>query len=75
MGCMETLFSKRRKELGLTQREIANKLGLTDGMIYHVEHLRSHLRAEHIYQYCKILQISLEDYFKEFEKRKGDTHE
>lgn len=63
---METLFAKKRKELKLTQRELADRLGVTETMLRYVEHRKTHFSAEKIYKYCQILGITTEDYFKEF---------
>lgn len=59
-----------RKNLGLTQAQVAEKAGLSDRTYADIERGKANMRAETLLQICKALKITPNDIFTE---EKHDT--
>jgi len=62
------MIQKIRQKAGLTQRQVANELGLTVGTVSNWEARRKHLRLDppQMVVLCKVLGCSLEELANEF---------
>lgn len=56
-------ISKRRKELGLSQNDVASKIGYSSQLIFNWEKGKSLPDISILSELCKVLDISLEDLF------------
>ena len=56
-------ISKRRKELGLSQNDIGNKIGYSSQLVFNWEKGKSLPDLSSVSELCKALEISLDDFF------------
>lgn len=69
---LRELFLNRRKELGLSQRALANKLGLIFSFISKVETGDRRLDVFEFIAYCKGLELDPLEVLQDIEKRFGE---
>jgi transcriptional regulator with XRE-family HTH domain len=62
-GCQ---LRKRRKELNLTQKEIANFLGITFQQVQKYENGSNRICASRLYTLCNLLNVGPSYFFKNF---------
>ncbi len=66
---------KRRIELGMTQKKVAEALGVSFQQFQKYENARNRLSAGRLYQLADIMDTSVAYFFEDYEKQSPETAE
>lgn len=61
MNTIQIILKERRKELKLTQKDIANKLGITQQAYQQIESGGKDIRVSTLTNLCEILEVSADE--------------